>query len=69
MFRQSRVRTFDLPPVFQEIDLVTGTLGNIQSGSKKLIGKANPVYALQVHDGLLYAAGPSLDGANVKVFR
>ncbi|XP_057806629.1 putative E3 ubiquitin-protein ligase LIN [Salvia miltiorrhiza] len=52
----------------QEIDLVTGTLGNIQTGTKKLIGKANPVYALQVHDGLLYAAGPSLDGANVKIW-
>ncbi|KAH6823057.1 hypothetical protein C2S53_002051 [Perilla frutescens var. hirtella] len=52
----------------QEIDLVTGTLGNIQTGSKKLIGKANPIYTLQVHDGLLYAAGPSLDGANVKIW-
>ncbi|PIN12300.1 G protein beta subunit-like protein [Handroanthus impetiginosus] len=54
----------------QEVDLATGTLGNIQSGSKKLLGKANPIYALQVHDGLIYAAAsaPSLDGANVKIW-
>ncbi|KAK4481227.1 hypothetical protein RD792_012110 [Penstemon davidsonii] len=52
----------------QEIDLVTGTLGNIQSGSKKLLAKAYPIYALQVHDGLIYAAAPSLDGANVKIW-
>lgn len=52
---------------FQEIDLATGTLANIQSGSKKLLGKVNPIYALQVNDSLIYAAGPSFDGANVKV--
>ncbi|KAI3446994.1 hypothetical protein Pfo_003659 [Paulownia fortunei] len=52
----------------QEIDLVTGTLGNIQSGTKKLLGKAYPIYALQVHEGLIYAAGPSFDGANVKIW-
>ncbi|KAL0333888.1 UNVERIFIED_CONTAM: putative E3 ubiquitin-protein ligase LIN-1 [Sesamum angustifolium] len=52
----------------QEIDLATGTLGIIQSGSKKLLGKAYPIYALQIHDGLIYAAGPSFDGANVKIW-
>ncbi|KAK4433021.1 putative E3 ubiquitin-protein ligase LIN [Sesamum alatum] len=52
----------------QEIDLATGTIGNIQSGSKKLLGKAYPIYALQIHDGLIYAAGPSFDGANVKIW-
>ncbi|KAG8367387.1 hypothetical protein BUALT_Bualt16G0066700 [Buddleja alternifolia] len=53
----------------QEIDLVTGTLGNIQSGSKKLLGKAYPIYALQVNDGLIYSAGPgpSSDVTNVKI--
>ncbi|KAL0345224.1 UNVERIFIED_CONTAM: putative E3 ubiquitin-protein ligase LIN-1 [Sesamum radiatum] len=52
----------------QEIDLATGTLGIIQNGSKKLLGKAYPIYALQIHDGLIYAAGPSFDGANVKIW-
>ncbi|KAL9151413.1 hypothetical protein ABFS82_11G050100 [Erythranthe guttata] len=52
----------------QEIDLATGTLGNIQSGSKKLIGKVYPIYALQVYDGLIYGAGPSFDGSNVKIW-
>ncbi|XP_020549522.1 putative E3 ubiquitin-protein ligase LIN [Sesamum indicum] len=52
----------------QEIDLATGTLGIIQSGSKKLLGKAYPIYALEIHDGLIYAAGPSFDGANVKIW-
>ncbi|XP_022882445.1 putative E3 ubiquitin-protein ligase LIN isoform X2 [Olea europaea var. sylvestris] len=52
----------------QEIDLVSGTIGNIQTGSKKLLGKAYPIYSLQVQDGLIYSAGPSLDGANVKIW-
>ncbi|KAL8503215.1 hypothetical protein ACS0TY_022094 [Phlomoides rotata] len=52
----------------QEIDLVTGTVGNIQTGSKKLLVKSNPIHALQVHEGLLYAGGPSFDGANVKIW-
>ncbi|KAL8037604.1 hypothetical protein ABFX02_11G049800 [Erythranthe guttata] len=52
----------------QEIDLATGTIGNIQSGSKKLIGKVYPIYALQVYDGLIYGAGPSFDGSNVKIW-
>ncbi|XP_010915863.1 putative E3 ubiquitin-protein ligase LIN-1 [Elaeis guineensis] len=52
----------------QEIDLATGTFGTIQSGNRKLLGKANPVHAVQVHDGLLYAASTSLDGAAVKIW-
>lgn len=51
----------------QEIDLATGTLSTIQSGSRKLLGKANPVNALQVHNGLIYSASSPLDGAPVKV--
>lgn len=52
---------------FQEIDLATGTLSSIQSGSRKLLGKSNVVYTIQVHGGLLYSAGNPLDGASVKV--
>ncbi|WVZ72933.1 hypothetical protein U9M48_021315 [Paspalum notatum var. saurae] len=55
----------------QEIDLASGTLGVIQPGSKRILGKANPVYSLQVHDGLLYAGSApssSADGASVKVW-
>ncbi|KAG0535792.1 hypothetical protein BDA96_03G008700 [Sorghum bicolor] len=56
----------------QEIDLASGTLGVIQSGSKRILGKASPVYALQVHDGLLYTGSTpssSVDGgASVKVW-
>ncbi|KAG2586001.1 hypothetical protein PVAP13_5NG002500 [Panicum virgatum] len=53
----------------QEIDLASGTLGVIQSGNKRILGKANPVYSLQVHDGLLYTGStPSMDGASVKVW-
>lgn len=52
---------------FQEIDLVTETLTTIQSGSRKLLGKASPVHVIQIHDGLIYAATSSLDGTAVKV--
>ncbi|KAG6662227.1 putative E3 ubiquitin-protein ligase LIN isoform X1 [Carya illinoinensis] len=52
----------------QEIDLATETLSTIQSGSRKLIGKANSVHALQVHNGLIYSASPPLDGAAVKIW-
>ncbi|XP_024024111.1 putative E3 ubiquitin-protein ligase LIN-1 [Morus notabilis] len=51
----------------QEIDLVTETLSTIQSGSRKLLGKASPVHAIQIHDGLIYAATSSLDGTAVKI--
>ncbi|CAO2175201.1 unnamed protein product [Urochloa humidicola] len=53
----------------QEIDLASGTLGVIQPGNKRILGKANPIYSLQVHDGLLYTGStPSMDGASVKVW-
>uniref|UniRef100_A0A453EI00 Neurobeachin beta-propeller domain-containing protein n=1 Tax=Aegilops tauschii subsp. strangulata TaxID=200361 RepID=A0A453EI00_AEGTS len=51
----------------QEIDLASGTLGVIQPGNKRILGKSNPVYSLQVHDGLLYTGSTPLDGASVKV--
>ncbi|KAK3001601.1 hypothetical protein RJ639_021148, partial [Escallonia herrerae] len=54
--------------ILQEIDLATGTLSTIQSGSRKLLSKANPIYALQVHGGLIYSASSSLDGAAVKIW-
>ncbi|CAO2161689.1 unnamed protein product [Urochloa humidicola] len=53
----------------QEIDLASGTLGVIQPGNRRILGKANPIYSLQVHDGLLYTGStPSMDGASVKVW-
>ncbi|CAM0880521.1 unnamed protein product [Alopecurus aequalis] len=52
----------------QEIDLASGTLGVIQTGNKRILGKANPVYSLQVHDGLLYTGSTPLDGASVKIW-
>ncbi|KAF3441907.1 hypothetical protein FNV43_RR15822 [Rhamnella rubrinervis] len=52
----------------QEIDLASGTQSTIQSGSRKLLAKANPVHALQIHAGQIYAATSSLDGAIVKIF-
>ncbi|GLU09894.1 hypothetical protein SLE2022_267290 [Rubroshorea leprosula] len=52
----------------QELDLASGTLSTIQSGTRKLLGKANPVQALQVHDRLIYSASSSLDGATVKIW-
>ncbi|XP_061343897.1 putative E3 ubiquitin-protein ligase LIN [Gastrolobium bilobum] len=52
----------------QDIDLATGTVSTIQSGSKKLLGKANPIHALQIHGDLIYAAGSSLDGFAIKIW-
>ncbi|CAI9293293.1 unnamed protein product [Lactuca saligna] len=52
----------------QEIDLATGTLSSIQSGSRKLLGKANPVHALKVHDGFIYSASSSVEGTSLKVW-
>lgn len=63
-FRHSRNNT---RLKFQEIDLETGTVNTIQSGSKRLLGKANPVYALQIRGEHIYAASSSLDGAVIKV--
>ncbi|XP_031384354.1 putative E3 ubiquitin-protein ligase LIN-1 isoform X2 [Punica granatum] len=52
----------------QEIDLATGTISNIQSGNRKLLGKSNPVQAIQLQGGLLYTASSPLDGAAVKIW-
>ncbi|XVE54241.1 hypothetical protein DITRI_Ditri03aG0064600 [Diplodiscus trichospermus] len=52
----------------QELDLASGTLSTIQSGSRKLLGKAHPVHALQVHNGLIYSASTALDGVAVKIW-
>ncbi|KAM0894206.1 hypothetical protein ACQ4PT_024615 [Festuca glaucescens] len=52
----------------QEIDLASGTLAVIQAGNKRILGKSNPVYCLQLHDGLLYTGSAPLDGASVKIW-
>ncbi|XP_020097769.1 putative E3 ubiquitin-protein ligase LIN-1 [Ananas comosus] len=52
----------------QEIDLASGTLATVQSGNKRLLGKASPIYAVQVHDGLLYSGSTSADGGAVKIW-
>nr|KYP61633.1 U-box domain-containing protein 15 [Cajanus cajan] len=52
----------------QEIHLATGTVNTIQNGYKRLLGKANPIHALQIHGELIYAAGASLDGSAIKIW-
>ncbi|KAJ8768717.1 hypothetical protein K2173_023621 [Erythroxylum novogranatense] len=52
----------------QEIDLATGTVAIIQSGSRKLLGKANSVNALQIRDGQIHSASSSVDGSVVKIW-
>ncbi|KAL8209350.1 hypothetical protein R6Q57_006082 [Mikania cordata] len=52
----------------QEIDLATGTLSSIQSGSRKLLGKSSPVHALKVHDELIYSASSSIEGTTLKIW-
>ncbi|XP_058732275.1 putative E3 ubiquitin-protein ligase LIN-1 isoform X2 [Vicia villosa] len=52
----------------QEIHLATGTISNIQSGFKRLLGKSNPIHALKIHGELIYAAGSSLDGTAIKIW-
>lgn len=52
----------------QEIDLETGMSISLQSGVRKLLGKATPIYALQVYGGFLYVACCSTDGVTVKVW-
>ncbi|KAJ0698575.1 putative quinoprotein amine dehydrogenase, beta chain [Helianthus annuus] len=51
----------------QDIDLSSGTLTSVQSGSRKLLAKGNRVNVLQVHDGLIYAACSSIEGTAFKV--
>ncbi|XP_057758810.1 putative E3 ubiquitin-protein ligase LIN-1 isoform X1 [Arachis stenosperma] len=52
----------------QEIDLATGKLISIQSGSKKLLGKANPIHALKLHGEFIYATSSSFDGSVIKIW-
>ncbi|KAK9102738.1 hypothetical protein Sjap_019992 [Stephania japonica] len=52
----------------QEIDLATDTISTIQNGTRKLIGKANPIHALRVSDGMIYSASTSTDGTAVKIW-
>ncbi|KAJ0989244.1 hypothetical protein J5N97_007600 [Dioscorea zingiberensis] len=52
----------------QEIDLATGTMATIQAGNRKLLGKSNPIYTMQVHDGLLYTANSPLEGSAIKIW-
>ncbi|MCL7039067.1 hypothetical protein MKW94_023270 [Papaver nudicaule] len=52
----------------QEIDLATGTISTIQTGIRKLLAKATPIYAIQVRDGSIYSASSPLDGAAVKIW-
>uniref|UniRef100_A0A251TRS3 RING-type E3 ubiquitin transferase n=1 Tax=Helianthus annuus TaxID=4232 RepID=A0A251TRS3_HELAN len=52
----------------QDIDLSSGTLTSVQSGSRKLLAKGNRVNVLQVHDGLIYAACSSIEGTAFKIW-
>ena len=47
--------------------MAKGTLSSIQSGSRKLLGKSNPVHALRVHDRLVYSDNSSIEGTVLKV--
>ncbi|KAK7291478.1 hypothetical protein RIF29_06652 [Crotalaria pallida] len=52
----------------QEIDLDKGTVNTIQTGSKKFLGKSNPIRALQIDGEFIYAASSSLDGSVIKIW-
>ncbi|MED6150211.1 hypothetical protein PIB30_070194 [Stylosanthes scabra] len=52
----------------QEIDLATGKVINIQSGSKKLLGKANPIHALKLHGEFIYTTSSYFDGSVIKIW-
>ncbi|XP_059637708.1 putative E3 ubiquitin-protein ligase LIN-1 [Cornus florida] len=51
----------------QEVDLGKHTSTTFYSGAKKLLGKQN-IHSLQIHNGLLFAGGSSVDGIAGKVF-
>ncbi|XP_021902519.1 putative E3 ubiquitin-protein ligase LIN-1 isoform X1 [Carica papaya] len=51
----------------QEVDLCKFTSSTFYSGTKKLLGRQN-IYALHIHDGLLFAGGSAVDGTAGKVF-
>ncbi|KAI3671014.1 hypothetical protein L1987_87660 [Smallanthus sonchifolius] len=65
---QGRLYTGCQDNSIQEIDLATGTLSSIQSGSRKLLGKSNLVHALKVHDELIYSASSSVEGTALKIW-
>ncbi|KAG9442581.1 hypothetical protein H6P81_018435 [Aristolochia fimbriata] len=50
-----------------EVDLNKGCPNTFFSGTRKLLGK-QPIKALSIHDGLLFAGGSSVDGSAGKVF-
>ncbi|KAL0325873.1 UNVERIFIED_CONTAM: putative E3 ubiquitin-protein ligase LIN [Sesamum radiatum] len=52
----------------QEVDLGTHTSSTFYSGAKRLLGKQT-IYAVEIHNGLLYACGSSVDGIAGKVFK
>ncbi|KAG8377927.1 hypothetical protein BUALT_Bualt08G0084600 [Buddleja alternifolia] len=45
----------------QEVDLRTYTSSTFYSGTKKLLGKQT-IYSVQIHNGILFAGGSSVDG-------
>ncbi|KAF4389991.1 hypothetical protein F8388_002933 [Cannabis sativa] len=49
----------------QEIDLATETVGTIQIGSRKLLGKASPVHALQIYGKILSTSDYNIVGSLV----
>lgn len=53
--------------ILQEIDLGRQTSSTFYSGTRKLLGK-QVFYSLEIHDGILYAGGSSVDAAAGKIF-
>ncbi|KAK9946928.1 hypothetical protein M0R45_012367 [Rubus argutus] len=51
----------------QEIDLGRQTSSTFYSGTRKLLGK-QVFYSLEIHDGILYAGGSSVDATAGKIF-
>ncbi|XP_073137184.1 putative E3 ubiquitin-protein ligase LIN-1 [Henckelia pumila] len=51
----------------QEVDLRTQTSSTFYSGAKKLLGKQT-IHSLEIHGGLIFAGGTSVDGTAGKVF-
>ncbi|XP_024026587.1 putative E3 ubiquitin-protein ligase LIN-1 [Morus notabilis] len=51
----------------QEVDLCSYTSHTFYSGTRKLLGKQT-IYSLQIHDGVLFATGSSVDGTAGKIF-
>lgn len=53
--------------ILQEIDLGRQTSSTFYSGTRKLLGK-QVFYSLEIHDGILYAGGSSVDATAGKIF-